>query len=181
METTMKKENEMILEIEKGNKTLPQIDMKELEIANENTWDLFFLLLSKYYEIIDTVTEDEFNNSQHTLMAYNILYGEITSGGFLELIKNGYGTYIFDTLFSETLKKWGVIEMANNIDKAKEIYFENKSDLEIARTPEELSQMYQRYPAFNKLDNEFFRIMNSEAEKIKSHILQHINDFAIVA
>ena len=108
------------------------------------------------------------------------MYGEITTGGFLELIKNGYGSYIFESLFSETLKKWGAIQMAVNIDKAKEIYFENKFELEIARKAEDFFEMYQQYPAFNALDNEFFKIMNSESDKIKRYILKNINDFAII-
>ena len=112
-------------------------------------------------------------------MAFNILYGEITTGGFLELIKNGYGSYIFESLFSQTLKKWGLIEMAVQIDKAKKIYFENKAELETLRTAEDVLEMYKRYPDLNTLDNAFFRIMNSEAEKIKTHIEKHIHDFAI--
>ncbi|OXA75164.1 hypothetical protein B0A65_22380 [Flavobacterium frigidimaris] len=176
----MKIEKETIGKI-KTQKTLPHIKKEELINYYDNTWDLFFLLLSKYYEIMDTVAEDNFTDSQHTLMAYNILYGEITTGGFLQLIKNGHGNYIFESLFSETLKKWGAIEMAVQIDKAKKIYFENKEELEIARTTEDLFDMYPNYPEFNFLDKEFFRVMNSESDKIKIYIQQNIHDFAIVA
>lgn len=176
----MKTEKETI-EITTQKRTLPYIKKEELLNQNDNTWDLFFLLLTNYYEIMDTETEDNFTNPQHTLMAYNIMYGEITTGGFLELIKNGYGSYIFESLFSETLKKWGAVEMAAHINKAKEIYFENKAELEIAIKAEDLFEMYHKYPEFNDLDKEFFRIMNSEADKIKIYIQQHLNDFAIVA
>lgn len=181
MKTKMKTEKKTIEKIKNHKKTLPQIKKEEFLNYIDNTWDLFFLLLSNYYEIMDIETEDDFTNSQHTLMAYNIMYGEITTGGFLELIKNGYGSYIFESLFSETLKKWGAIEMATTIDKAKKIYYKNKFELEIARTTEDIFDMYHQYPAFNVLDKDFFRIMNSESEKIKSHILQNINDFAVVA
>ncbi|MNL26379.1 hypothetical protein D3C87_1479020 [compost metagenome] len=177
----MKTEKETIEKIKTQKKTLPYIKKEELLNYNDNTWDLFFLLLSNYYEIMDIETEDDFTDSQRTLIAYNIMYGEITTGGFLELIKNGYGSTIFESIFSETLKKWGAIEMAAHVDKAKEIYFENKSELEIARTSEDIFEMYQQYPEFNVLDNEFFKIMNSEADKIKQYIQQHINEFAIVA
>ena len=180
MQTKMETQKETIEKINKHKKTLPHIKKEELLNYNENTWDLFFLLLSNYYEIMDIETEDDFTDSQHTLIAYNIMYGEITTGGFLELIKNGYGSYIFESLFSETLKKWGAIQMAVNIDKAKEIYFENKFELEIARKAEDFFEMYQQYPAFNALDNEFFKIMNSESDKIKRYILKNINDFAII-
>jgi len=177
----MKTEKETIKKNKTHRKTLPYIKKEEFLNYNDNTWDLFFLLLSNYYEIMDIETEDNFTDSQRTLIAYNILYGEITTGGFLELIKNGYGNYIFESIFIETLKKWGAIEMAIHINKAKEIYFQNKTELEIAKTPEDLFDMYKQYPEFNVLDNGFFKIMNSESDKIKLYIQQHINEFAIVA
>lgn len=177
----MKTEKETIEKIKTHKKTLPFIKKEEFLTYNDNTWDLFFLLLSNYYEIMDIQTEDDFTDSQRTLITYNIMYGEITTGGFLELIKNGYGPYIFESIFSETLKKWGAIEMSAHIDKAKKIYFENKDELERVIKEEDIFEMYQQYPEFNTLDTEFFRIMNSEADKIKLYIQQHLNEFAIVA
>ncbi|MNX82419.1 hypothetical protein D3C86_1141480 [compost metagenome] len=176
----MKTEKETIEKTKTHKKTLLYIKKEEFLNYKDNTWDLFFLLLSNYYEIMDIKTEDDFTDSQRTLITYNIMYGEITTGGFLELIKNGYASYIFESIFSETLKKWGAIEMAVHINKAKEIYFHNKTELEIARTSEDIFDMYKQYPEFNVLDNEFFRIMNSEADKIKQYIQRHINEFAIV-
>lgn len=175
------KENINTKKINPNKSSLPYIREEELLNHNHNTWELFYLLLSKYYENMDAGTEDDFTNSQHTLMAFNILYGEITKGGFLELIKNGYGSYIFESLFSETLKKWGVIEMAAYIHQAKEIYFKHKDELEIARKEEDIFEMYQQYPAFNALDNKFFRIMDSETDKIRQYIEKHFNEFAILA
>lgn len=162
-------------------RTLPYIKKEQLLNNSDNTWDLFYTLLSKYYEILDTeIEEPDFTDSQRTLMAFNILYGEVTTGGFLELVKNGYGSYIFTSIFSETLKQWGAIEMAVLIDKAKEIYFQNKVELEIARTAQEIFEMYHHYPEFNVLDKEFFRIMNREADKITRYIGNHMSEFAIV-
>lgn len=172
-------ENINIEKINPNKNTLPCI--KKEELLNHNTWELFYLLLSKYYEIMDAGTEYDFTDSQHTLMAFNILYGEITRGGFLELIKNGYGSYIFESHFCETLKKWGALEMAAHIHKAKEIYFVNKDEIEIVRKEQDIFEMYQHYPAFNALDHEFFRIMDSETDKIRHYIQQNFKEFAILA
>ncbi|MCV9928555.1 DMP19 family protein [Flavobacterium sp. LS1R49] len=188
MEKKMKKKMKMEMKAEvkmiTHNKTLPKITKEEILKTNEDTWGFFFLFLSRYYEIIDNGyyanIENEFNNSQHTLMAYNILYGEVTNGGFLELIQDGYGTYIFDTLFSDIIKSWGISKMAQNINKAKTLYFDNKTYLETKRTPEQYAEMYKEFPYFNSLDNEFFQIKDSETEKIKLHILDRIGDFAII-
>lgn len=162
------------------NKTLPHINIEEL--VNDDTWDLFFKLISNYYKLLDNqIEEHDLTDAQRTLMAFNILYGEITTGGFLELIKNGHCDYIFESRFSETLKKWGAIELAAIIDQARKIYFLKKTELETAITTHEILEMYHHYPEFNNLDNKFFKIMNSQADKIKTYIQQHINEFAIVS
>jgi hypothetical protein len=187
MEKMVKTKMDMIMEVKAEIKTgtikntLPKITKQEILEAKENTWDFFFLLLSKYYELMDgqyDETENEFNTAQHTLMAYNILYGEVTNGGYLSLIQNGYGGYIFETLFSETMKVWGIKEMAINIDKAKEIYLVHKPFLEMERTEEQFSRMYQEFPHFNSIDKDFFKIMDDESEKIKIHIQENMSDFA---
>lgn len=176
----MKKEKVKVNKYETYKKTLPHIKKEDLTI--DNTWDLFFKLLSSYYDILDTkkINHDDLTEAQQTLMGYNILYGEITTGGFLQLIKNGYGGYIFEHIFTQTLKGWGAIEMSGLIDKAKEIYFHKKIELEIASATQEIFEMYQHYPELNILDKEFFKIMNSEADKIKRYIQNNINEFAIV-
>lgn len=161
--------------------TLPHIKKEKLISLQGNTWDLFYLLLCSYYEILDhKIADDDFTQAQRTLMAYNILYGEITTGGFLELIKNGYGSYIFDPVFSETLKIWGAVEMATLVENAKQIYFQNKVKLEVASSTQEIYEMYHQYPEFNILDNKFFKIMDSESNKIHRYILNHIDEFAVL-
>ena len=161
--------------------TLPHIKEEKLRSLDGNTWDLFYMLLSSYYEILDNnIADDDFTDAQRTLMAYNILYGEITTGGFLEMIKNGYSSYIFDPIFSETLEHWGALETSALVNKAKEIYYQNKVEIEISSTTGEIYEMYHQYPEFNILDNNFFKIMNSESNKIHLYIQNHIDKFAVL-
>lgn len=175
----MNPEKDIIYKNKTDKKTLQGLNIEEL--INDDTLDLFFKLLSGYYEILDNEIEDhDFTAAQRTLMAFNILYGEITTGGFLELIKNQYCNYIFESIFSETLKKWGAIELATIIDQAREIYISKKVELETTRSNHEIFEMYQYFPEFNALDNEFFKVMNSQADKIKRYIQHHIDEFAIV-
>ena len=175
----MKSEKDTIYKNKIDKSALPHISAEEL--INEDTWDLFFKLISSYYELLDNeIEERDFTASQRTLMAFNILYGEITTGGFLELIKNGFCNYIFQSIFSETLKSWGAIEMAAIIDQARKIYLLKKVELETADTTQEIFEMYHQYPEFNILDKEFFKIMNSQADKIKRYIQHNIEEFAVV-
>lgn len=175
----MKPEKDTIYKNKKDKKTLSPINIEKL--INDNTWNLFFKLISHYYTLLDNDIEDhDLTDSKRTLMAFNILYGELTTGGFLELIKNGYCNYIFESIFSEILKRWGAIELAAIIDQARKIYLLKKVELETAAKTQEIFEMYHHYPEFNILDKAFFKIMNSEADKIKRYIQHHIDEFAIV-
>ncbi|KAF2515580.1 DMP19 family protein [Flavobacterium foetidum] len=163
---------------------LPIITKKEFSDASSDSWDLFYLLLSKYYEILYLDPAEGLHSEadvcQHTLMAYNILFGEVTNGGFLQLIHNGYADYIFSTSFSKTLHLWGASSMASIINKAAKIYLKNKIEIEVERSTNELSDLYSKYPEFNSLDHKFFHVMYSETEVIKNYILRHTKDFAMI-
>ncbi|WP_166638482.1 DUF4375 domain-containing protein [Flavobacterium sp. 245] len=175
----MKPDKDTFYKNKTDKKTLPHINIEEL--INDDTWDLFFKLISNYYKLLDNQLEEhDLTDAQRTLMAFNILYGEITTGCFLELIKNGYCNYIFEFRFSETLKKWEAIELAAIIDQARKIYFLKKTELETLITTYEIFEIYHHYPEFNVLDNAFFKIINFQADKIKRYIQHHIDEFAIV-
>ena len=48
----------------------------------------------------------ELNSDQVTLLAYIILRDEVMDGGFVQLIHNGYGLFIFKNPFAKALKNW---------------------------------------------------------------------------
>ena len=49
----------------------------------------------------------ELNASQITLLAYHTLREEVMDGGFIQLIHNGYGGFIFLNPFSAMMRRWG--------------------------------------------------------------------------
>ena len=55
------------------------------------------------------------NGTQHTLLAYHFLREEITQGGFVQLIQNGYGGYVFGNPTAKALKIFGAAYMAKII------------------------------------------------------------------
>ena len=52
-------------------------------------------------------TMSALNSSQITLLAYDTLRRELMEGGFVQLIYNGYGPFIFKNPFAKVLKGWG--------------------------------------------------------------------------
>ncbi len=165
--------------------TLPVITQAELEAVASDTWSFLFLFIDKYGEMI---AQDEtgqvmqsFSATQHSLMAFNALYGEVTNGGFLQLIQNGYGGYIFDNPFSDIIRAWGAGQIADIVDRAKLIYDADREQLEQETTVEEFADLYHTFRDFEPLDALFYAVMDDETEIIKNYVAQHISDFATIA
>ncbi len=170
-----------------SNTILPPITQNEIDQAKEDTWDYLFLFLDKYDEIISSSPKDEdevldeFTDEQHILMEFNVLYGQVTNGGFIQLIQNGYGPYLFDNPFAEGIRAWGASTIAEIVDQAKVIYDTHRDDLEKERSLEEFSKMYKAYPDFEPLEDKFYQIMDEELEIIKNFVANNIHLFAILS
>ena len=134
----------------------------------------YFHKLAKF---IETVIKTE---KQHTLLAYNYLYGEVCNGGFIQLIQNGYGGYVFDNPFSDYLREWGVEKIAEIVDKAKVIYEQHKEKLEAQTSLEEFSEMYDEITDFEPLEDQFYEVMDKETKLIKNYVENYLAEFAVI-
>jgi hypothetical protein len=165
-----------------NKETLPEINKKDIENAKDDAWDFIYIFLDKYFEIINNSKDkeimNEFNEYQHTLMAYMYLDSEVCNGGFIQLIQNGYGGYIFNNPFSEYIKSWGAKKVAGIVDRAKVIYDKYKKELEEEKSMEEFSEVYKKITEFEPLESEYYKINDSETEKIKEYVENHLNNFA---
>lgn len=165
-------------------KNLPRLKKSDLDKSKDDTWDYLFHFIDAYYKILDADPTgdvfDEFSTEQHTLLAYNTVYGEVTNGGFLQLIQNGYGAFIFEDPFAENIELWGAKETAKIVNQAKLIYDKNKDDLEKETTIEEFSEMYKQYPEFEPLDDQFYDIMDNDVEIVRKYVENNILKFAVI-
>jgi hypothetical protein len=165
-----------------NNGILPEISKKDIENAKDDAWDFIYIFINKYFEIIENSKDKEimreFNEYQHTLMAYMYLDSEVCNGGFIQLIQNGYGGYIFNNPFSEFIKSWGADKTAQIVEKAKEIYNKYKEELEEEKTMEEFSELYKKITEFRPLEDKYYEINDSETERIKEYVENHLNNFA---
>ena len=64
----------------------------------------------------------ELNASQITLLAYHTLREEVMDGGFIQLIHNGYGGFIFLNPFSAMMRRWGLGDLCSLINKCHKSY-----------------------------------------------------------
>jgi hypothetical protein len=109
--------------------------------AEEGMDGFLQVFIDKYLEVTGGVINAEtmplLNGHQHTLLGYHFLREELNVGGFVQLIQNGYGPYIFDNPFAKAMRLFGLKEFSKLIYAAKKIYDENKADLEKERDDDE--------------------------------------------
>jgi hypothetical protein len=115
------------------------------------------------------------NVSQKALMAFIGLNAQVVDGGFMQLVKSGFGKIIFENTFSEMIKSWGAEKTAEIINEGREWYIKYKDEIE---TTEELNKVLAK--AFEVLDNMFYGVMEEEVENVKKYIENNINEFAVI-
>lgn len=107
---------------------------------------------------------------QHALLAFHFINEEVGHGGFVQLIQNGYGGYIFDNPTAKALKIFGAERTAKIIYKAKEIFDANRVELERETTDEEFTAMYVDFEVFDELEEQFYKIQDDETKIVAQFV-----------
>ena len=161
------------------------IKIKETDIiaaANKGMDEFLQLLTDAYIAAIDGELNEKtmplLNGNQHTLLAYRYFTDEIREGGFIQLIQNGYGAYIFDNPFAKAMRLYGAKDLSKLIYKAKEIYDANKKELERETSEEEFTAMYVDFEIFDELEEQYFEMEEEQTAILASYVDEHIADFA---
>lgn len=125
-------------------------------------------------------TMAELNSDQITLLAYDILHNEVMDGGFVQLIYNGYGSFLFRNPFAKAIKGWGIDELASLVKKAGKLYFKYKNEIERECTDDEFMAMFEQYPEFDDLDDLFVENEETWTGKVACYVDEHIERFVTV-
>lgn len=107
-----------------------------------------------------------------TLWGYLILRDELCDGGFIQLIHNGYGPFFFLNPFAKAMRLWGLKDFSKFIYKARELYEEHREAIECELTDEEFMALYEQFPEFDDLDDEFI----ANEEEITSLVAHYLDD-----
>ena len=122
----------------------------------------------------------ELNAQQITLLAYDILHQEVMDGGFVQLIHNGYGPFIFLNPFAKAIKLWGMKPLAKLIYEAHTLYNRYGKDIEKDCTDEEFMALFEKYPEFDDFDDEFVENEERFTAMVAEYIDNNIGKFATV-
>lgn len=153
-----------------------------IEAAEKGTDEFLKVFTDAYLEALggDITAEnmDLLNGYQHTLLALRFFSEEVNEGGFVQLIQNGYGGYIFNNPVAKALKLMGATGLSKILYKAKEIYDAHREELERETTDEEFAAMYVDFEQFDELEEKFFYIEEEEIQLIAQYVDEHLEDFA---
>lgn len=125
-------------------------------------------------------TMSQLNADQITLLAWQTLHEEVMDGGFVQLIHNGYGPFIFKNPFAKALKFWGMRPLSKLIYDAHTLYVKYGQQLERDCTDDEFMALFEQFPEFDDLDDTFVEKEEEWTEQIARYIDEHIDCFATV-
>jgi hypothetical protein len=125
-------------------------------------------------------TLSELNSDQITLLAWDTLHQEVMDGGFVQLIHNGYGPFIFKNPFAKAVKLWGMRELSRLIYDAHSLYVKYHEQIERDCTDDEFMALFEQFPEFDDLDDEFVEREEEWTEQVAHYIDEHIEKFANV-
>lgn len=126
-------------------------------------------------------TMSELNSDQITLLAWDVLHEEVMDGGFVQLIHNGYGTFIFKNPFAKALKQlWGMHELSKLIYDAHTLYAKYHEQIKRDCTDDEFMAMFEQFPEFDDMDDEFVEKEEEWTEQIARYIDENIEKFAVI-
>lgn len=118
---------------------------------------------------------------QITLVAYRYLHQEVMDGGFVQLIFNGLGGFIFENPFAYVLKQWGLKDLSKMIYNVKTLYFKHREEIMVDDcTDEEFMAMFEKFPDFDDFDDEFVENEEEWTSDIATYIDEHIEKFCEV-
>lgn len=125
-------------------------------------------------------TMQELNADQITLLAWNTLHEEVMDGGFVQLIYNGYGTFIFKNPLAKALRQWGLRDLSNLVYEAHTLWLKHREEIEKDCSQEEFMALFEQFPDFDNLDDQFVEHEEEWTDDIAHYVDDHLDRFATI-
>lgn len=159
-----------------------QIKDSQLAAAASEGMDKFLQTIldafkSQVGEELNADSMQQLNADQITLWGYMLLRDELMDGGFVQLIYNGYGPFFFENPFAKAMRLWGLHDFSKLLYKAKKAYDEHKADLTRERSDEDFMALFEQYPQFDDLDDEFVEEEENITSAVAHYVDEHMSQF----
>lgn len=114
---------------------------------------------------------------QATLLAYHTLCEEVMDGGFVQLIHNGYGPFLFVNPFHRAVEQWGLTDLGRLIRRAHKLYSKHHRGIERDLTDDEFMALFEQMPDFDDLDDEFIANEEQWTAQVARYLDAHLDEF----
>ena len=125
-------------------------------------------------------TMAELNSDQLTLLAWDMLHDEVMDGGFVQLIHNGLGPFIFKNPFAKAVRQWWLRDLSKMIYEAHTLWLKYREEIEVDCSEEEFMAMFERFPEFDDMDDLFVENEEAWTEDIAHYVDDHLDRFATI-
>ena len=142
--------------------------------------DVFIKAINDGIGQLTAETMGELNSDQITLLAYQTLRDEVMDGGFVQLIHNGYGPFIFKNPFAKAVKQWGLKDLSKLIYEAHTLYHRYGAEIERECSDEEFMALFEQYSEFDEMDDAFVENEELWTQMVAVYIDDHIGNFATI-
>ena len=126
-------------------------------------------------------TMSQLTADQVTLLAWDSLHSEVMDGGFVQLIHNGYGPFMFKNPVAKAFRLWGLRDLSKLVYDAHTLYVKYGQEIERDCTDEEFMALFERFSEFDTLDDAFVEHEEELTAGIADYIDNHIEHFAQIA
>lgn len=164
-----------------------QVKVKDaaLQQASEEGMDAFLAVFTDAIReaIGGELTADnmqELNADQITLLGYVMLRDEVMDGGFVQLIHNGLGAFVYENPFDKALRNWGLQDLYRIINKSHRYYKLYREEILRDHTQEEFDALYERFPEFDDFDDAFVEGEEGFTSMVAHYVDEHIDQFATI-
>ena len=151
------------------------------EAAQNGMDDFLKVITDAIYDAIGgeltATTMSRLNSDQITLLAYIILRDTVMDGGFVELIHNGYGPFIYLNPFAKAMRNWGLRDLYKIISETHRLFGKYRAEIEKDCTQEEFDALYEQYPEFDDYDDSFVEHEEESTTDIAHYVDDHLDDF----
>ena len=125
-------------------------------------------------------TMGQLNSDQITLLAWEVLHNEVMDGGFVQLIHNGYGPFIFKNPFAKAVKLWGLQGLSKLIYEGHTLWLKHRQKIEKDLTEDEFMALFEQLPEFDDLDDTFVENEEEWTADIAHYVDEHLENFATI-
>ena len=122
-------------------------DARLREAAAQGMDEFLQVFIDRYREVIggelNAGNMGMLNGEQISLLAYALFREEVMDGGFIQLIHNGYGPFIFDNPFAKAMRLMGAHDFSKLVYKGKRLYDKYKEELTKDCSDEEFMALFE--------------------------------------